>query len=185
MGSPIIIDTKRDGFHLTSAANGVNFDLDTNGVPELIAWTEADSDDGWLAMDRNGNGKIDNGSELFGNYTPAHNGSTDPFDTTDNGFDALRFLQGGTYGSSVSDHQIDSRDAAFSRLLLWRDKNHNGISEADELTPVVKAGIASISTDFKEKKRVDGQGNEFRQKGSLLWSDGATEPIFDVYLKHQ
>jgi len=56
MGSPIIIDTKRDGFHLTSAANGVNFDLDTNGVPELIAWTEADSDDGWLAMDRNGNG---------------------------------------------------------------------------------------------------------------------------------
>ena len=44
------------------------------------------------------------------------------------------------------------------------------------------SGLIAIGTDYKNKKRVDRHGNEFRQKGHLLWSDGSQEPVFDVWL---
>ena len=92
LGSPIIVDTGRDGYRLTSVKNGVHFDLNADGTPELTAWTRRDSDDAFLAMDRNGNGRIDDGTELFGNHTPAYADRTDV--TALNGFEALAFLQG-------------------------------------------------------------------------------------------
>lgn len=180
-GSPIIIDTARDGYKLTSVDDGVAFDLDGNGTLEQIAWTRADSDDAFLALDRNGNGRIDDGTELFGNYTPAYAGRRHP--RAPNGFEGLRFLEGPDFGTSRADAMIDGRDEAFGRLLLWRDINHNGISEPEELRPAHAAGLTWIGTDYKEKRRVDRFGNEFRQKGRLQWSDGAIEPVFDIWLK--
>lgn len=82
-------------------------------------------------MDRNGNGQIDDGTELFGNYTPGRADGSDI--TTANGFEALRYLQGTTYGFARPDTVIDQFDEGFGRLLLWRDLNHNGISEPGEL----------------------------------------------------
>ena len=178
---PIIVDTGRDGYRLTSTSSGVRFDLDADGTPEQVAWTRAESDDAFLAMDRNGNGRIDDGTELFGNHTPAFNDRRDV--STANGFEALKFLESVTYGQSRLDAAIDIRDAPFSRLLLWRDVNHNGISEPDELTSAADAGLVAISTDYREKKRVDRHGNEFRQKGRLTWADGAVEPVFDIWLQ--
>lgn len=180
LGSPLIVDAARDGYHLTSAAEGVLFDLDADGTPERTAWTRAESDDAFLAMDRNGNGRIDDGSELFGNRTPAHAGQADV--TALNGFEALRFLQGPSYGVSTIDRQIDSADAAFARLLLWRDANHDGLSTADELTPL-GATVAAIGTDYKEKRRVDRFGNQFRQKGQIAWTDGETGILYDIWLR--
>ena len=171
VGSPIIVDTARDGFKLTSARDGVLFDLTGDGIPEQIAWTEEGSDDAWLAMDRNGNGRIDNGGELFGNHTLAMPGVK-----ALNGFEALKFLE------QRIGAQVDNSHASFGRLVLWNDANHNGISDPGELTPVADS-IAVIGTDYKEKKKHDSHGNEFRQKGSLRWRDGETGIVYDVWLR--
>jgi hypothetical protein len=179
-GSPIVIDLARDGYHFTSAEDGVLFDLNGDGIPERVAWTRADSDDAFLALDRNNNGRIDDGSELFGNHTPVYADRTDV--TTLNGFEALKFAEGPTWGASYAEGRIDARDAIFGRLLLWRDRNHNGISEPDELTAVAQAGIEWIGTEYSTKKRTDKFGNEFRQKGQVGWTDGAIEPVYDVWL---
>ena len=180
-GSPIIVDVGRDGYKLTSAADGVRFDIDADGVAEQVAWTRADTDDAFLALDRNGNGTIDDGTELFGNATPAYAGQRVLRAT--NGFEALKFLQGPDYGVSYTDDRIDSRDCVFARLVLWTDRNHNGLSEPDELQPASVAGLQAIGTEYKLKKRVDKDGNEFRQKGTVIWTDGATEPVYDIWLK--
>lgn len=183
--SPIIIDTEHNGYKLTSAENGVLFDIDADGDEDQVAWTRPDSDDVWLAMDRNGNGKIDNGSELFGDATPAYADQPDP--TTSNGFEALKFAEGPTYGPSTADAVINQADAVFSRLLLWRDANHNGISEADELQPVSGSAVVAIDTKYKESRRRDRHGNEFRQKGKAWWATPEGQqvayPIFDVWLQ--
>jgi hypothetical protein len=177
---PLIVDTARDGYKLTSVENGVRFDLNADGVPEQVAWTRRDSDDAFLALDRNGNGQIDNGSELFGNFTPV--GPDRPEITTANGFEALKFAETQAYGSSYRDGVIDARDAVFSRLVLWRDLNHNGFSEPDELEPVTASGLRAIGTEYKNSRRVDRHGNEFRQRSHVLWKDGKYDHIFDVWL---
>jgi hypothetical protein len=176
--SPIIIDVARNGYRLTSVENGVRFDLDADGVPEQVSWTRQDSDEAFLAMDRNGNGTIDSGAELFGNATPAYPGSDV---TTPNGFEALKFLELPEYGRNRPDMTLDASDVSFSRLLLWRDANHNGISEPDELVPAGAVGIVSIPTEYKNKRRVDKYGNRFRQRGTVVWADGP-DFCFDVWL---
>ena len=178
--SPIIVDSARNGYALTSVADGVRFDLDADGVAELVAWTARDGDDEFLAMDRNGNGSIDDGTELFGDHTPAYPAGSDA--TTANGFEALDFLESPSYGFSRPDHQIDASDAKFSQLLLWRDANHNGISEPDELRPASQAGVLAISTEYKELRRRDRYGNQFRQRGTILWRDGL-DVVYDVWLQ--
>jgi hypothetical protein len=132
-----------NGFALTSADDGVYFDLNADGIPEKIAWTAPASDDAWLAMDRNANGLIDSGAELFGNRTPAY--ADTPLPTAENGFIGLPFTEGLLWACS-SDHIINARDAVFPRLLLWGDSNHNGISEAEELTAAAQGGVVSLET---------------------------------------
>ena len=132
-------------------------------------------------MDRNGNGRIDDGSELFGNHTPVYAGTAV---TTANGFEALAFLEGPSFGPSTLDARIDARDALFPRLLLWRDANHNGISESDELRPLAGAGLVAIDTLYETARRRDRYGNEFRQRAKGTWADGEYF-IYDVWLKRR
>lgn len=179
--SPIIVDAARNGYNLTSVENGVRFDLDADGIREQVAWTRRNSDEAFLAMDRNGNGFIDDGSELFGNRTPVTFAGA--VQTAGNGFDALRFEDSLVPGLGLPDNIIDRRDAIFPKLLLWTDRNHNGLSEPDELETVRAASLKSIDTKDRPSRRVDRHGNEFRQKSTVEWRDGDVSPVFDVWLR--
>jgi hypothetical protein len=187
-GSPIVLDMSHTGIRLTSVRNGVLFDLNSDGTPEQIAWTRVDSDDAWLAMDRNSNGMIDNGAELFGNFTPAYPTPDESGHKPNaaNGFEALRFLENPLhYGASRADERLDAADAAFARLLIWTDRNHNGISEPEELQSAAAAGVLSVSLNYKESKREDRHGNQFRQKGRATFlrnGQVVTDAVWDVWL---
>lgn len=159
-GSPIVLDLASNGFSFTDPDGGVKFDIDGDGVKERTAWTEPGSDDSFLALDRNRNGRVDGGAELFGDATPMANGLT-----ARNGFQALFEFDIRTGGNHNG--FIDPGDAIYSRLLLWRDRNQDGVSTHDEIRTLQSAGVVAIEVSYRVRALRDENDNWLR-----FWSAG-------------
>jgi hypothetical protein len=172
---PIILDTTGHGFHLTDVAHGVKFAFYPGQPPFQMSWTDAAYGNGFLVLDRNGDGIINDGSELFGNITPQ------PPSATPNGYLALAVFdltENGGNGNGV----IDPGDAIYSKLRVWVDFNHDGISEPWELYTLQELGIERIELKYVYSHLVDRFGNQFRYRARVWDEDvfGEAAPNLDL-----
>ena len=179
--SPILIDVRGDGFDLTDNADGVDFDIDGDGVRQRLSWTAATADDAWLALDRDGDGAITKGAELFGNFT-AQPAPPPPGEELQ-GFLALAEFDKAASGGD-GDGKISRLDAIFDSVRLWQDANHDGVSQPGELKTLKGLGLKSIGLDYKKSKRVDEHGNEFRYRAKVADENNAQlgRWAWDVFL---
>jgi len=180
--SPIIIDTTGNGYHLTSAASGVLFDIAGTGTPIRLGWTQPGSGNAFLVLPRS-DGSVTNGQQLFGNFTPQ------PPSATPNGYAALAVYDQPDHGGN-NDGVIDQNDEIFSSLRLWLDENHDGVCQPEELYTLPQLGVFSISLDYSLSKRTDDFGNLFRYKarvnqGIQKNSDAVDRKAYDVFFVTQ
>jgi hypothetical protein len=151
---PIVVDLGDRGYDLTGVEQGVQFDIDADGALEQVAWTVPGSDDALLALDRNGNRQIDDGSELFGNATMLADGTTGA-----HGYVALEELDLEANGGNDNGY-VDYADRGFGTLLLWTDRDHDGRSSSAELLRLRERGIFAIALDADESDVIDEHGNQ-------------------------
>lgn len=175
--TPIIVDAFGEGFHMTGVSNGVQFRVFSGESPYQMSWTDPRWRNGWLALDRNGNGTIDDFTELFGNETVQPK-SDDP-----NGYRALALFDdpmNGGNGNGV----IDPDDSVYDNLRVWIDANHNGISEPEELHTLRELGIFQIDLRYTNSRYVDANGNQFRYRAKIKDEAGSESRFcYDVLVQ--
>ena len=173
--TPVILDLGDRGYSLTSAQDGVRFDIRADGLPVQVAWTVAGASNAFLALDHNGNGRIDDGSELFGSATRLASGAR-----AKNGFEALAELD------RNDDGVLDAADPAWAKLLLWTDADHDGVSAATELQPIARSSVIALETAYLRVGRKDRWRNVFRFMSHFRMSEAGGEirrSYYDVLLR--
>src|SRR6266542_959538 len=175
--SPIVINFDNGGYRLTGADSPVLFDIAATGHPVWIGWTAAGADEAFLCLDRNHNGQIDSGAELFCSATPLKDGTR-----ASDGFTALAEFD------DNHDGVIDEKDGMWKQILLWRDLNHNGISQPNELTLATDSSLTAIHLDDHWTGRRDVSGNYFRYQAAVAiqatTSRTAPRPVYDIFFVH-
>ena len=168
--SPIIIDMNGDGVKTTAQGKHTYFDHDGNSFAENTGWV--DSNDALLVLDRNQNGLIDDGKELFGSNTLLSSGKK-----AQNGFEALAEFD------ENRDGVIDTADSVWSRLQLWQDKNQNGLVDEGELLSLSNTQITAIGLNYLKGDKKDENGHEHRETSQVTWADGHQTDATDVWFK--
>ena len=166
---PIVVDINNNGIKTinTNGYFGALFDHDGDGIRTATGWV--DKEDGLLVRDIDGNGKIDNGKELFGDNTILQNNQK-----ATNGMEALADLD------SNGDGIIDNKDIAFNSLKVWQDLNGDGISSSDELITLADAGITSINLKDKQSINQKTEGGFIKESATFTKADGSTSILADV-----
>ncbi|WP_115217740.1 hypothetical protein [Suttonella indologenes] len=167
---PLSLDLDDDGIIETTAIEGLNstlFDHNNDGIRTATGWVSAD--DGLLVLDRNGDGVINHGGELFGDNTLLKDGSLAP-----TGFAAL------AEHDDNGDGKIDTQDAVFEQLKVWRDLNQDGISQEGELFTLAELGIQSLDLNHQAVNQRQGNGNSVARLGSYTSTDGSTHKMGDL-----
>ncbi|MEO1613014.1 MAG: hypothetical protein AAFU55_11785, partial [Pseudomonadota bacterium] len=163
--SPIVLDLDGDGVEINALSNSVAFfDIDMDGVAERTAWVAPD--DGLLAWDINGDGEINDASELFG-YQMGDALS---------GFDRLALLD------DNADGELNALDAAYADLLVWRDLNGNGQSTEKELFSLAEVGVASIALNAAQVNE-DIADSRVSDRSTLTTTEGETREALDVWFR--
>ena len=167
---PLILDLNKNGKYTSDAVNGVHFDYSGDGFAERTAWVE--DGDGLLVYDKNGNGIIDDGNELFGDKTVMQDGTV-----ATNGFSALEDFD------SNGDGKINSDDEQFELLQVWVDSNNDGVSQQDELFSLCDLGIKELSLSVATYNKVDENGNIIGRKSSVTYEDGSVGEMAELDLE--
>jgi hypothetical protein len=158
-GDPLVLDLDGDGLELMARGSvSPLFDVDGDMFAEATGWVIRD--DGLLAVDGNGNGQIDDVSELFGSQT------------------ASGFIELAAYDSNA-DGKVDASDAKFADLRVWQDKDGDAIADAGELLTLSEAKIVSIATKATDTSYFNAL-NKVAAEGSFTRADGTTSGIYDV-----
>lgn len=156
---PMAIDLDGEGIETIDINDSqIYFDVDNDGFREQTGWIS--KNEAILAIDKNGNGKIDNQSEMFGS-------------TDSTGFEDLRAID------SNGDGIINSQDADFNKIRLWQDLNENGVTEEGELKTLTESGIQSIYTNSYKINAIDNN-NIVTEKSTVQYTDGTTKDLYDV-----
>lgn len=169
--TPLAIDLNGNGIQTLPSNLEIAFDFYGNNAPIQTGWIH--SDDGLLVWDKNNDGVINNGNELFGDNSLLLDNSK-----AEDGFSALSILDSNTNGL------IDTYDAPWSELKIWQDKNSDGISQKNELFTLNDMGINSIELNTSQINYYDKNGNFHKLGSSVNWSNGNKTQITDV-LFHQ
>ena len=166
--SPLALDLDGDGIETVGPSADIHFDHDGDTFRELSGFVAAD--DGLLALDRNGDGEINSGAELFGNHTVLADKSL-----AEHGYEALAELD------SNNDGVVDTNDTRFGDLRVWKDLNQDGETDTGELLTLSEAGIKALSLEYTDQSYADEFGNEFRQVGSYTTTADQVLTMADVW----
>ncbi len=185
--TPLVLDLDGNGkvdlvspFDLTTR---VHFSFTGDNYKPRTGWVQ--KGDGFLVLDVNGNGIIDNGSEMFGPYFQLDQKKSNGF--FQDGFAALATLDRSSSGKS--DHKIDSNDLEFSRLMVWQDTNQDGVSQKEELKTLDQVGIKDIR--LKVRKILPSHSiyrnadNEIKLLSEFVFKNGKSGMIADVWFKQR
>jgi len=164
---PLTLDLDGDGLETTGTGllNPIYFDHNGDGIKTSTGWVK--SDDAFLVWDRNNDGIIDSGRELFGDSTIKSNGQT-----AIDGFDALADLDRLDNGGN-NDGVVNASDVHFNNLRIWRDLNQDGVSQSDELFTLDSQHIIGLNVDSTEHSQILQNGNQIADKGTFIKSDGS------------